>query len=149
VLRRAALPHTAVLGLRGGTPAYRDVEQHEDLQTTPGLIVYRFDAPLFFANADLFRDELLRLVHDAAAPVRQVIVNAEAIYDIDTTGIRMLERLHDDLAAESVRLGFARPKSKPRRLMRATGLEERIGSENFWLRVEDGASAFAGRRAGG
>jgi len=61
----------------------------------PGLIVYRFDAPLFFANADLFRDELLRLVHDAAAPVHQVIVNAEAIYDIDTTGTRMLERLHE------------------------------------------------------
>jgi len=48
-----------------------------------------------------------------------------------------------------VRLGFARLKSKPRRLMRATGLEERIGSENFWLRVEDGASAFGPRQAGG
>jgi sulfate permease, SulP family len=115
VLRRAAIPHTAVLGrLPGGTPGYRDVEQHEGLQTMPGLIVYRFDAPLFFANADLFRDELLRLVLAAPAPVRQVIVNAEAIYDIDTTGIQMLERLHDDLAAESVRLGFARLKSKPR-----------------------------------
>jgi sulfate permease, SulP family len=149
VLRRAAMPHTALLGrLGGGTPAYRDVEQHEDLETMPGLIVYRFDAPLFFANADLFRDQLLRLVHEAATPVRQVIVNAEAIYDIDTTGIRMLERLHDELAAESVRLGFARLKTRPRSLMRATGLEERIGIENFWLRVEDAASAFDAEQAG-
>jgi sulfate permease, SulP family len=150
VLRRAAMPHTAALGRSsGGTPAYRDVEQHEDLETMPGLIVYRFDAPLFFANADRFRDQLLRLVHDAAVPVREVIVNAEAIYDIDTTGMRMLERLHGDLAAESVRLGFARLKSRPRRLMRATGLEERVGSENFWLRVEDAASAFDARREEG
>jgi SulP family sulfate permease len=150
VLRRAALPHTAVLGrLRGETPAYRDVEEHEGVQTIPGLIVYRFDAPLFFANAQLFRDELLRLVHEAPAPIRQVIVNAEAVYDIDTTGIRMLERLHGDLAAESVELAFARLKSKPRRLLRAAGLDERVGSENFWLRVDDAVAAFRARDAGG
>ena len=73
------LPHTAVLGQVAGTPTYRDVTHREDAEAVPGLIVYRFDAPLFFANVDVFRDEILELVDDALEPTRQVIVNAEAI----------------------------------------------------------------------
>jgi SulP family sulfate permease len=100
VLRRAVMPHTAVLGRLGGPiRAYRDVQTYEDAETIPGLLVYRFDAPLFFANADVFRNQILRLVDEAEKPVRTVVVNAEAIYDVDTTGIRMLERLQGDLEA--------------------------------------------------
>jgi sulfate permease, SulP family len=146
VLRRAVMPHTAVLGRLGGPiRAYRDVQTYEDAETIPGLIVYRFDAPLFFANADVFRNQILRLVDDAEEPVRTVVVNAEAIYDVDTTGINMLERLHGDLEARSVRLVFARLKTKTRKLMQLTGLEDRIGAANFFLRVEDAADDHIAR----
>jgi SulP family sulfate permease len=146
VLRRAVMPHTAVLGrVAGPVRTYRDVEIFHDAETVPGLIVYRFDAPLFFANADVFRREILELVDGAREPTREVIVSAEAIYDIDTTGIEMLERLHDDLQARSVRLVFARVKTRTRELMRRTGLEARLGEDHFFLRVEDAAEQHASR----
>jgi SulP family sulfate permease len=148
VLRRAVMPHTAVLGkLDGPIRAYRDVQTYEDAETIPGLIVYRFDAPLFFANADVFRNQILELVDATAEPVRTVIVNAEAIYDIDTTGISMLERLHDELEARSIRLVFARLKTKTRKLMQRTGLEDRIGGGNFFFRVDDAVQDHIARSA--
>jgi len=148
VMRRAVLPHTAVLGMVAGTATYRDVEHHADAETLPGLVVYRFDAPVFFANADLFRDQVRELVQGAEPPVRQVIVNAEGIYDLDTTGIQMLERLLDDLEAEDVHLTLARVRTPVQALMRRTGLEQRIGAANFHLRVEDAVIAFRGSPAG-
>jgi SulP family sulfate permease len=146
VMRRAVLPHTAVLGMVAGTATYRDVEQYADAETLPGLVVYRFDAPVFFANADVFRDQIRELVRDAKVPVREVIVNAEGINDLDTTGIQMLERLLDDLEDQDVHLSWARVRTPLRNLMRSTGLEQRIGAGNFHLRVEDAVAAFSRRR---
>jgi len=146
VLRRAVMPHTAVLGrLDGPIPAYRDVETYEEAETAPGLVVFRFDAPLFFANADVFRDEILRLVDHAPEPVRTVVVNAEAIYDIDTTGLDMLTRLLDELQSRGVRLTFARVKAGTRRLMKTSGFEDRIGSAGFYLHVESAVAAHEAR----
>ncbi|HEV8372127.1 MAG TPA: sulfate permease [Actinomycetota bacterium] len=146
VMRRAVLPHTAVLGMVAGTATYRDVEQYADAETLPGLVVYRFDAPVFFANADVFRDQIRELMRDAKVPVREVIVNAEGINDLDTTGIQMLERLLDDLEDQDVHLSWARVRTPLRNLMRSTGLEQRIGAGNFHLRVEDAVAAFSRRR---
>jgi sulfate permease, SulP family len=146
VMRRAVLPHTAVLGMVAGTATYRDIEQYADAETLPGLVVYRFDAPVFFANADVFRDQIRELVRDAKVPVREVIVNAEGINDLDTTGIQMLERLLDDLEDQDVHLSWARVRTPLRNLMRSTGLEQRIGAGNFHLRVEDAVAAFSRRR---
>jgi sulfate permease, SulP family len=145
VMRRAVLPHTAVLGMVAGTATYRDIENYADAETLPGLVVYRFDAPVFFANADVFRDQLRELVRGAKIPVREVIVNAEGIYDLDTTGIQMLERLLDDLEDKDVHLSWARVRTPLRDLMRSTGLEQRIGAGNFHLRVEDAVAAFSRR----
>jgi len=145
VMRRAIVPHTAVLGMVAGSATYRDIDNYADAETLPGLIVYRFDAPVFFANADVFREQLSELVHDAEVPVREVIVNAEGVYDLDTTGIQMLERLLDDLEAKDVRLSWARVRTPVRTLMRRTGLEQRVGAANFHLRVEDAVAAFQGR----
>jgi len=131
-----------------GAATYRDVEHHADAETLPGLIVYRFDAPVFFANADLFRDQVRQLVRAAGSPVREVIVNAEGIYDLDTTGIQMLERLLDDLDGDGVVLAFARVRTAVLELMRDTGLEQRIGPANFHLRVEGAVGAFQARTAG-
>jgi sulfate permease, SulP family len=148
VMRRAVMPHTAVLGMVSGTATYRDVEHYAGAETVPGLIVYRFDAPVFFANADLFRDQVRQLLGDASSPVGEVIVNAEGINDLDTTGIQMLERLLDDLDADGVVLAFARVRTAVLELMRDTGLEQRIGPANFHLRIEDAVGAFQARSAG-
>jgi SulP family sulfate permease len=149
VLRRAVMPHTAVLGrLDGIVPAYRDVQTYEGAETVPGVIVYRFDAPLFFANADVFRKQLLRLVDEALEPVHTVVVNAEAIYDIDMTGVDMLMRLVGELESRTVDVRLARVKAGTRKLMKMSGFEDRIGSGSFYLHV-DGAVGVASERGGG
>ena len=149
VLRRAVLPHTAVLGQVAGTLSWRDVEHYEDAETLHGVIVYRFDAALFFANADVFRDQVRRLVAEAGHPVRSVVVNAEAIYDVDTTGLAVLSRLLDDLTDVGAVLVLARVRASVRDLMRRTGLEERIGAENFHLTVAAAVAAPTAPSAGG
>jgi SulP family sulfate permease len=143
VLRRAVLPHTAVLGQVAGTVSWRDVENYQDAETVPGVVVYRFDAALFFANADVFRDQVRRLVTEARHPVRSVVVNAEAVYDIDTTGLAVLGRLLDDLTDAGAALVLARVRTSVRDLMRRTGLEERIGAQNFHLTVAAAVAAQA------
>jgi SulP family sulfate permease len=141
-MRRAILPHTAVLGEVAGSPTFRDIENYEDAETVPGLIVYRFDAPLFFANADVFKHDIETLVARARHPVRRVVVNAEGITDMDVTGAQALERVIADLRDDGVRFAMARVRTSLREMIKEMGLEERIGSENFFLRVADAASGF-------
>lgn len=142
ILRRAIMPYTAVLGRTGEHEAYRDIANFADAETLPGLVVYRFDAPLYFANADTLRADLRRLVSEADPPIRLVVLNAEAIYDMDTTGVQTLHRVLDDLEAHGVRLALARVRTPIRALLRDTGLESRIGADHMYPRVLDAVAAF-------
>jgi SulP family sulfate permease len=142
-MRRAILPPTAVLGEVAGSPTFRDIENYEDAATVPGLIVYRFDAPLFFANADVFKHDIRTLVTRARHPVRQVVVNAEGITDMDVTGAEALARVIDDLRDEGVRFTMARVRTSLRQTIEELGLEEKIEADNFFLRVADAASGFS------
>ncbi|MEV0826368.1 SulP family inorganic anion transporter [Nonomuraea rubra] len=139
VLRRAVMPYTAVLGRTGEEHAYRDIAHHRDAETLPGLVVYRFDAPLFFANADVLRTEVRRLVAGGEPPVRQIILDAEAVYDIDTTGAETLHRLIDDCDRAGVRLVLARTRTPVRALLRDTGLDQRV---RLYHRVADAVTAY-------
>ncbi|MCG5219260.1 SulP family inorganic anion transporter [Streptosporangium soli] len=139
VLRRAVMPYTAVLGRTGEEHAYRDVVNYRDAETLPGLVVYRFDAPLFFANADVLRTELSRLIADAEPPLRQIVLDAEAVYDMDTTGVEALHRVVDDCDRAGVRLALARTRTPVRALMRDTGLDGRV---QFFHRVADAVAAY-------
>ncbi|WP_049556421.1 SulP family inorganic anion transporter [Nonomuraea sp. SBT364] len=145
VLRRAVLPYTAVLGRTGDGHAYRDVVNYRDAETLPGLVVYRFDAPLFFANADVLRTELRRLMTDAEPPVRQIVLDAEAVYDMDTTGVEALHRVADDCDRAGARLAFARTRVPVRALMRDTGLDDRI---QHYQRVADAVDAYRAEHPG-
>jgi SulP family sulfate permease len=144
MVRRTLRPRTAVLGRVPGSPTWRDVRT-EGGETIPGLLVYRFDAPLFFGNADEFRNEIRALIEGAAPPVRDVLVNAEAITDLDTTGVEVLFRLIDDLNADGVTLSFARVRAPVRDMMRRTGIEEQIGAERIYLQVDQAVAAAEGR----
>lgn len=150
VMRRAIAPHRAVLGIvPGELPTFRDIENYDDAEVQPGLVVYRFDAPIFFANADAFREDVLRLVREAKAPVRTLVVDAEAIYDIDTTGARMLSRLLDDLEPSGTRFAMARVRTSVREMLRRTGVEDRIGPDGFYLTVVQAATEFERERDAG
>lgn len=113
---RGFTPHVAILGrLRGGEEGdedygFRDVSRHPDGETYPGLVIFRFDQEIFFANAALFRDHVRELVIDAEPPVRTVIVDASAVTHVDTTGLDMLGELQKELSARGTELVFARMK---------------------------------------
>lgn len=128
-VRHAWRPHDAVLGRVTGTKGYHDIERHPDARQVPGLLLFRWDAPLFFANADLFRERVTRLVRDSPEPVRSVVVAAEPITDVDSTAAEMLEALHADLAASGVRLGFAELKGPVKDVLRGYGLLSRMGGD--------------------
>ena len=113
---RSFTPHVAVLGrLHGGKEGdedygFRDISRHPDGETYPGLVIFRFDQEIFFANATMFRDHIRELATDAEPPVRTVIVDASAVTYVDTTALDMLGALQKELAARGAELVFARLK---------------------------------------
>ncbi len=131
-VRRAWRPHDAVLGRIRGRKGYHDVDRHPDAVQIPGLVIYRFDAPLFFANAELFAERLAVGIRERDDETRWVIVAAEPITDIDTTGAEILRRVLDDLDAEGVTLAFAELKGPVKDLLRRYGLYDRIGDEHVF-----------------
>ena len=130
-----------MLGRLPGTDTYRDVADHPDAELTPGLFVYRFDAPLFFANAGRLRDEILAGIEALEPPVVCVVLDMESIYDIDSTGAQTLLELMDGLDEQDVRLVFARVRSELRDELQNSGIEARIGQDRIDFQVDDAVKA--------
>ncbi len=107
-IRRAWWPHDAVLGRADGVKGYHDLTYYPDARQVPGLLLYRFDAPLFFANAEVFRDRVRERIAEADEPVRWVVIAAEPITDVDTTAAAMLDELQEELDRRGHHAGVRR-----------------------------------------
>ncbi|WP_342394476.1 SulP family inorganic anion transporter [Myxococcus fulvus] len=142
LIRRAAHPHDAVLGEREGVSGWHDVTRHEGTRTVPGLLVYRFDAPMFFANARHLREQVRVLVARASPPVREVVLDASAVYDLDVTAAEGLEKLRQELEDEGIVLVIADANAPLRGMLRRTGMMERLGEQNVYLTVEAAVARF-------
>ncbi len=125
-VHRAWLPYDAVLGRVEGMKGYHDVMRHPEGLQIPGLVLYRWDAPLFFANAARFRERVMRNVRRAEPDATWVVVAAEPITDIDTTAARELSELLDELDALGVRFAFAELKGPVWDQLKIYGLAQRI-----------------------
>jgi high affinity sulfate transporter 1 len=141
-VRRAWRPHDAVLGREDDLKGYHDIDRHPTARRIPGLLLYRFDAPLFFANAGYFRRRVRRLVDDAANPVRWVVVAAEPITDIDTTAADTLRDLLDELRQEGVTLAFAEVKGPVKDRLRRYGLFDAVGPDRFFPTIGTAVNAY-------
>jgi SulP family sulfate permease len=141
---RAAQPRRTRLARVPGTDSFRSVENVTEGSTEPGLVVYRFDAPLFFANAQLLADDLLAAVAEGVAPepVRWVVIDAEGIGEVDSTGAAMLADLADDLRKRGVTLALARVKAPVAAYLARAGVMSKIGAERVYLEVDDAVAAF-------
>jgi high affinity sulfate transporter 1 len=126
-VHRAWIPYDAILGRVEGMKGYHDVTRHPEGLRIPGLILYRWDAPLFFANAARFRERVFRHVRRAGPDVKWVVVAGEPVTDVDATAARALSDLLDDLDARGVRFAFAELKGPVWDQLRTYGLAERIG----------------------
>jgi sulfate permease, SulP family len=135
VVRRSARPHDAVLGWRGRSDTYGDVSVHRDAVVNQGVVAYRLDDRLFFANADYVVGRIQEAIRGAPQPVRWVVFDAEAMTHVDTTGLDAIGRLLDDLADEHISLAFARVHTHILRDLDQVGLVERIGEANVYPTV--------------
>jgi MFS superfamily sulfate permease-like transporter len=142
LIRRVSRPGTAILGRLPGTSSYRDVVAFPNAETTPGLLIFRFNAPVIFANAAYFADRVRHLIAEAADPVHEVLIPAQQINQIDSTGAEQLVRLQAELERKGIAVSFAEVRSGVRETMRRTSLEEEIGADRFYESIEDGVRAF-------
>jgi MFS superfamily sulfate permease-like transporter len=145
VVRRAWRPHFAVLGRATGVKGYHDLARFPGAKQVPGLLLFRWDAPLFFANADLFRTRVLDLVETAEVPVRWVVIAVEPITDVDSTAAEMLGELDKQLAARRAELAFAEMKDPVKDRLARYGLEKEIGRELFFPTIGVAVKAFLDR----
>jgi high affinity sulfate transporter 1 len=129
---RAWRPYDAVLGRVAGLKGYHDITRYPEAARIPGLVLFRWDAPLFFANAEIFREHILQAVADAPTPTRWVVVDAEPVTDIDVTAAEALSALDDDLAKVGIELCFAEMKDPVKDRLKHYGLFTKLGAELFF-----------------
>ncbi|MBD9427692.1 sulfate permease [Pseudomonas sp. PDM15] len=135
-------PHFAVLGRVDGVRGYHDVARYPHARRVPGLVLFRWDAPLFFANAELFQSCIQDAVTQAPDPVRRVVVAAEPVTSVDVTSADMLVELEQILRAAGIELRFAEMKDPVKdKLLRLEVLEQ-IGSEVFHPTVGAAVDAY-------
>lgn len=128
-LRRQWRPHSTVLGRLADRKGYHDILRHPNAVEAPGLVLFRFDAPLFFANADHFAVSVREVIAARTDPIQWVLIAAEPITDVDTTAAEMLTGLLDELDARSITIAFAELKGHVKDRLRVYGLLDRIGED--------------------
>jgi high affinity sulfate transporter 1 len=141
VFRRAWWPYDTVLGRVDGLEGYHDVRSYPQARRLPGLVIYRFDAPLFFANAKTFRDEIRRFARADPKP-SWIVIAAEPMTDVDTTASDVLEDLDEELNQDGISLVFAELKDPVRRKIERYGLTRTIDPRHFFPTVEAAVAAF-------
>jgi high affinity sulfate transporter 1 len=141
VFRRSWWPYGTVLGRVEGLAGYHDTHSYPDAAQLPGLVIYRFDAPLIFANAKTFRDEVKRFAA-ADPPPRWIVIAAEPVTDVDTTASDVLEDLDEELNARGISLVFAELKDPVRRKIERYGLTRTINHAHFFPTVGAAVQAF-------
>jgi sulfate permease, SulP family len=145
LLARLARPHDAVLGEVPGVPGLHDIEDWEGAKTIPGLVIYRYDAPLCFANAEHFKRRSLEAIAAEASPVEWFVLDTEAIGELDVTAADMLAELHDELAARGITLAMARVKQDLLVQLKRSGLLEKIGAKQIYFTLHRAIAAFQTR----
>jgi high affinity sulfate transporter 1 len=144
VFRRVWWPYQTVLGRAADVPGYHDVRSYPDAEQLPGCVLFRFDAPLFFANARTFRDQVRRLARSEPPP-KWIVVAAEPITDVDTTAADMLEDLDEGLNAQGISLVFAELKDPVRQKIERYELTRTIDPTHFFPTLGAAVAAFRER----
>jgi high affinity sulfate transporter 1 len=129
-------PHSAVLGRAKGVEGYHDITRYPDAEQIPGLILFRWDAPLFFANAELFKERVLEVAASSSAPVRWLVVAAEPVTSVDVTAADSLAELDEVLQRAGIELGFAELKDPVKDKLKRFGLFSQIGEEFFFPTID-------------
>jgi high affinity sulfate transporter 1 len=142
-------PHYAVLGRVDGVRGYHDIKRYPDARRVPGLVLFRWDAPLFFANAELFNQRVLEAIAESPSPVRRIIITAEPVTDVDVTSADMLAELEHTLTESGIELRFAEMKDPVKDKLKRFELFERFGAANFYPTIGSAVDAYLEEHAVG
>jgi high affinity sulfate transporter 1 len=145
LFRRVARPHDSILGTVPGLPGLHDIDDYPEATTVPGLVIYRYDAPLCFANAEDFRARALAAVDAQDAQVEWFVVNVEAIVEVDITAADALKELHRELKLREITLGLARLKQDLRAELERAGLIAEVGEHMLFPTLPTVLQTFAAR----
>ncbi|MGY1806274.1 SulP family inorganic anion transporter [Blastococcus sp. SYSU D00669] len=142
LLRRVARPHDGILGYAEGIAGMHDIDDHPGARLVPGLVVYRYDSPLFFANAEDFRTRALAAVDGVPTPTEWFVLNAESNVEVDLTGLDALEEVRAELDRRGIVFAMARVKEDLRVPLAAAGLVDRIGEERLFPTLPTAVQAY-------
>jgi sulfate permease, SulP family len=145
LLARLAHPHDAVQGIVPNLPGLHDIQDWAGATTIPGLVIYRYDAPLCFANAEDFKCRALDAIAAEVTPVEWFVLNTEAIVEIDITAADVLAELCDELAARGITLGMARVKQDLYAQLKRSHLLEKIGERHIYMTLHSMLTDFESR----
>ncbi|NOJ46365.1 SulP family inorganic anion transporter [Bradyrhizobium archetypum] len=135
-------PHSAVLGRADGVKGYHDITRYPDARQIPGLVLFRWDAPLFFANAESFKERALDAVAKSPTPVRWLVVAAEPVTNVDVTAGDTLAELDEALHAQAIELCFAELKDPVKDKLKKFGLLAQLGESCFFPTVGAAVSGY-------
>jgi high affinity sulfate transporter 1 len=135
-------PHSAVLGRVDRVEGYHDIARYPDARLIPGLVLFRWDAPLFFANAEFFHDRVLDAIARSPTPARWLVVAAEPVTSIDVTSADAICELDDALDAAGVELCFAEMKDPVKDKLKRFGIFERFGEKRFFATIEEAVKGY-------
>jgi sulfate permease, SulP family len=140
-VRRSATPHDAVLGWVERLNRYADVKLHPSAKIIPGVLIYRLDDRLFFANADYVEGRIREAISGAPAPVRWLVFDAEALNHVDVTGVRMLTEIIESLRNESITFVLARLHGPTSDRLDEAGVLDLVGEEHIYPTVRSAVQA--------
>jgi high affinity sulfate transporter 1 len=135
-------PHYAVLGRAEGVKGYHDITRYPDARLVPGLLLFRWDAPLFFANAELFREQVLIEINNSPTQVRWFAVAAEPVTSVDVTAADMLVELDDELRQAGILLVFAEMKDPVKDKLKRFGLSTRFDEQRFFATLGETVGVY-------
>lgn len=135
-------PHSAVLGRAHGVKGYHDITRYPDARRVPGLVLFRWDAPLFFANAEFFRERVLDAVATSPTPVRWLVVAAEPVTSVDVTACDVVAELDKALHAQGIELCFAELKDPVKDKLKRFGLFAQLGEHYFFPTIGVAVSRY-------
>lgn len=145
LLRRLSHAHDSVLGVVPGVAGMHDVDDYPDAALIPGLLVYRYDAPLCFANAEDFRRRALEAIdhmNQASPPVRWFVLNAEANVEVDMTAIEALDQLRQECGRRGIVFAMARVKQDLRDALTAAGVIDKVGEDRLYMTLPTAVEAY-------
>jgi len=135
-------PYSAVLGRVEGVKGYHDISRYPESRQVPGLVLFRWDAPLFFANAELFRDRVMKAVESSPIQVNWLVVGAEPVTSIDVTSADTLDELDHTLAKAGIRLCIAEMKDPVKDKLKRFGLFSQFGEDRFFATIGESVSSY-------